>query len=357
MARSKGEGTKPRLKKDGRYECKVMAAGRIKYFMGSSPAEASRRMREFLRSPEAVIAAKGRGGADTVSTALTLFLSGVKRTKSDGTWTSYESVTRVHIEPRIGALAPSKLSGRNVSGLLDTMEYDGVGARTRELAYIIMGAAFKATHPDLLDNVEKPSVEKEEMHPWSPRDRDRFMVHITDTGSRHFAFLRLLLSTGIRKGEALALTVNDVDLKTGRASIAKTWNAKRRKFGPPKTKKSRRNVKMPERTRIALRNWIMETGVRGDQRIFPFEERALDKATKKLMRAANVPVIRVHDLRHTFATVALVRGISPKVVQEMLGHASVKITLDTYSHVVPGMFEQAAEAIDAPEAAEGTAAM
>lgn len=357
MARSKGEGTRPRLKKDGRYECKVMVGGQMKYFMGSKPAEASRKMREYLRSPDALIAAKGRGVADTVSTALTLFLSSVKRTKSDGTYTSYESVVRVHIEPRIGALASNKLSGRNVSGLLDAMEYDGVGARTRELAYIILGAAFKATHPDLLDNVEKPIVTKEEINPWSPDDRDRFMRYVTSITTQYFTFLRLLLSTGIRKGEALALTVNDVDLKTGRVQITKTWNAKKRKFGPPKTKTSRRNVKMPERTRLAMRNWIMGTGVRGDQRIFPFEERKLDKATKKLMADAGVPVIRMHDLRHTFATVALARGINPKVVQEMLGHASVKITLDTYSHVVPGMFEDAAEAIDAPEVATEAAAM
>lgn len=134
-------------------------------------------------------------------------------------------------------------------------------------------------------------------------------------------------------------------------------NSKTRKPGPPKTKSSRRRVKMPERTRVAVRDWIMATGVRGDQRLFPFEERALDKAAKKLMRAAGVPVIRMHDLRHTFATVALARGISPKVVQEMLGHASVKITLDTYSHVLPGMFEEAAETIDAPEAAEEAAAI
>jgi integrase len=357
MARSKGEGTKPRLKKDGRWQCRVVTNGQPKYFMGSTAAEASRKMREFLRSPEAIVAAKGRGAADTVSTALTLFLSGVKRTKADGTWRSYESVVRVHIEPRIGNLAPTKLTGRNVTGLLDAMEYDDVGARTREIAYIVMGAAFKATHPDLLDNVEKPTVEKEEMHPWSPEERDRFMSQITNTATRYFAFLRLLLSTGIRKGEALALTVNDIDLKLGRVRITKTWNSKTRKTGPPKTKSSRRSVKMPERTRIALREWIMATGARGNQRLFPFEERALDKAAKKLMRAAGVPAIRMHDLRHTFATVALVRGISPKVVQEMLGHASVKITLDTYSHVVPGMFEEAAEAIDAPEAADEAAAM
>lgn len=101
------------------------------------------------------------------------------------------------------------------------------------------------------------------MHPWSPEERDRFMSHITDTATRYFAFLRLLLSTGIRKGEALALTVNDIDLKLGRVRITKTWNSKTRKAGPPKTKSSRRSVKMPERTRIALREWIMATGVRG----------------------------------------------------------------------------------------------
>ncbi|HEY5258418.1 MAG TPA: tyrosine-type recombinase/integrase [Candidatus Baltobacteraceae bacterium] len=166
-----------------------------------------------------------------------------------------------------------------------------VGPRTCELAYIVLGAAFRIIRPDLLDNVSKPVAKPKEMHPWSIEERDRFLDHLDATRDEHAAFLKLLLATGLRKGEALAL--------------------------------------------------------RGNARIWQYEPRTLSKRAKTLMVQAKVPVIRMHALRHSFATVALIRGLDVTIVAQYLGHSSTKITSDTYQHIVPGMMESAAELINA----------
>ena len=103
----------------------------------------------------------------------------------------------------------------------------------------------------------------------------------------------------------LALTPNDIDFRTGHVAISKTWHEHFMQSGTPKTKSSRRTIVLPARTRIALRAWSMQVGVRGDSRVFQFEPRNLSKKMQKAMRSANVPVIGLHTMRHTFATLAL----------------------------------------------------
>jgi len=112
----------------------------------------------------------------------------------------------------------------------------------------------------------------------------------------------------------LALTVDDINFRSGHVSITKTWDEHRMVAGTPKTKSSRRTVVPPERTRQALRAYIMQTGIRGDSRIFQFEPRNMAKALNRAMRSAEVPVIRFHDLRHTYATIALSSGANVKVI-------------------------------------------
>jgi len=86
-------------------------------------------------------------------------------------------------------------------------------------------------------------------------------------------------------------------------------------------------------------------GERATQR--PLDPRNLSKTMEEAMTKAGVPTIRFHDLRHTFATLGLSAGVSPKVMADILGHASVQITLNLYSHVMPGMQQSAVDAIDA----------
>ncbi|MHB8433985.1 MAG: site-specific integrase [Candidatus Tyrphobacter sp.] len=355
--RKKGEGTRPRLRSDGRWVCQAQSNGKRKYFYAATDTAASKAMRAWLRSPEAANA-KHIVGHLTVNDLMDSWLARKKKSTKDKTYFCYESVVRVHVKPRIGNLKPEKVTGRHITALLHDMECavktgrkegstDLVGARTRELAYIAIGAAFKMISPDILDNVQKPKGEREEMHPWDPAEAKRFLTHVEQNNDEHAALYRLALTSGLRKGEILALTIADIDLRTGHVSVTKTWNDKTLRSTTPKTKTSRRTVVIPERTRQAVRAYIMATGRRGDSRIFTPEVRNLAKAMKKAMKAAAVPEIRFHDLRHTYATLALGAGVPVKVVSESLGHAGVGITLDCYAHVMPGQAESAAAAVDA----------
>jgi integrase len=169
----------------------------------------------------------------------------------------------------------------------------------------------------------------------------------------------MLLSTGMRRGEAVGLRWADVDLDAGVASVRRSLTVVdgTTLVSEPKTAKARRQVALDVATVEALARWRtrqkaerlqlggdwVDTGY-----VFTKEDGNFlhpDNVMvvfRRLVTSAGVPAIRLHDLRHTSATLALAAGVHPKVVQERLGHSSIGITLDTYSHVVQGMQADAA---------------
>jgi integrase len=360
--RANREGSKPLKRLDGRYQCRVVIGGKTRFFTGSTASIAREKMRAWLRSPEA--AEPGSLAAHrNVADLLDVYLARVKESRADKTYRSYESIVRHHIKPRIGPLNPTKVTSRNITAMLDDMKLSPVaiagkpkhgkpkrliGARTRELAYIIVGAAFKSLSPDLLKNVEKPKAKADEMHPWTSAEASRFLQYVYESRDAYRTLYRLALRTGARKGELLALRVNDVDASAGFIRITKSYNEKLDQDGPTKTPSSRRSIALSSETIAAVKKHILATGVRGDDRLFIIGDvRGLTKQMQRAMRAADIPVIRFHDLRHTFATLALAAHVPIKVVSEMLGHKSVKLTLDVYAHTLPGMHESAVEALEA----------
>ncbi len=175
----------------------------------------------------------------------------------------------------------------------------------------------------------------------------------------------LAVTTGMRQGELLGLKWSDVDLEGGRVSIRRTLTRTgvgSAAFGNPKTSKSRRTVRLTaqgvEALGSHLERQLKEIENAGDH----YSDQGLVFTTKTgtpinpsnlrnrsfatLLRTAGLPHIRFHDLRHTCATLLLVKGVHPKFVQELLGHATIAITLDIYSHVLPGMGDQAATAME-----------
>ncbi|MDE2480838.1 MAG: site-specific integrase [bacterium] len=298
-----------------------------------------------------------------MSSLLDSYLMNIKESKADKTYRSYRGVIEHHIKPRIGSLAPAKVSPRHITAMLEDMRKSPiaiagtpkhgrqkrlVGARTCELAYIVVGAALKTVVPGLLVTVPKPKAQTAEMHPWTSDEAARFLKYVDQTLCEHRALYRVALRTGARKGELLALRVADFDPERRIIQITKTFNEKLGQDGPPKTPSSRRAVALSKETVAALKKHILATGVRGDDRLFPVKDvRTLGKSMQRTMRAAEVPMIRFHDLRHTFATLALAARVPIKVVSEMLGHKSVKLTLDVYAHTLPGMHESAVEALEA----------
>ena len=183
-------------------------------------------------------------------------------------------------------------------------------------------------------------------------------------GSRLHAPVLLAVSTGLRRGELLGLRWSDVDLEraclTVRCSIEQTKNGIR--FKTPKTERSRRAVALPSFTVDMLRAHKREQtearlklgpAYQNDDLILPREDGlpwppdSFSTAFAAFIRRSRLPHVRFHDLRHSHATQLLKQGVHPKIVSERLGHSKVGITLDTYSHVLPSMQEDAARKIDA----------
>ncbi len=157
--------------------------------------------------------------------------------------------------------------------------------------------------------------------------------------------------TGLRRGEVLGLRWRDVDLERATLSVAKS-----------KTASGKRAVALDTETVAALKRWRaqqnaerlqmgadwVDTGLTftredGDR----VRESYVSHKFGRLVRQLGLPPIRLHDLRHGWATMALQSGIHPKVVQERLGHSTIAQTLDTYSHVIPGMHAAAAATVAA----------
>jgi integrase len=173
----------------------------------------------------------------------------------------------------------------------------------------------------------------------------------------------LLSSAGIRIGEALGLRWQDVDLDCGRISVRQALQRRRGAglvFVEPKTAASRRGVQLTQLGLEALRaqqtrqaaSRLFTPGWQDSGLVFtsllgaPMQPHQANVELTRALRALGLPHVRVHDLRHTAASVMLEAGIHPKVVQEMLGHKTIVTTLDTYSHVLPVLHGDAIRALE-----------
>jgi integrase len=184
-------------------------------------------------------------------------------------------------------------------------------------------------------------------------------------GDRMEALYVLAISTGMRQGELLGLKREDIDLEAGTVQVRRTLSTRTGRgfaFSSPKTAKGRRSIKLPEVAKNTLRRHrdaqIEEStklaGVREENGVVfttlvgtPVGRQELvTRSFKPLLRRAGLPNIRFQDLRHTCATLLLSKDVHAKFVQELLGHATISITLDTYSHVLPGTGGAAAGAMD-----------
>jgi integrase len=168
----------------------------------------------------------------------------------------------------------------------------------------------------------------------------------------------LAVTTGLRQGELLGLQWEDVDFPGAALHVRHTLHELNGRLwiGEPKTKRACRQVDLPAIAVVALRGhrerMLIED--RSDGLVFcdtqggPLRKsNLLRRSFLPLLKRAGLPAIRFHDLRHTAATLLLAQGVHPKIVQERLGHSNIALTLDTYSHVLPGMGREAASKLDA----------
>ena len=210
--------------------------------------------------------------------------------------------------------------------------------------------------------VTPPRPDHKEMN---PLDRDGIILLLNAAQSTPYhPLLHLAIYTGMRRSELLGLRWKDVDFDMSNLSVVQTMHQLRDGriiFQEPKTSKGRRMIALSPAAVISLRAHreqqeaernTLGLQVTGDSLVFskhggrPLSPNSLSSAYTRLVKKAGLSHVRFHDLRHTHATLMLKQGVHPKIVQERLGHANISITLDTYSHVTPGLQEAAALRFD-----------
>ncbi len=295
----------------------------------------------------------------------------------------YRTVVRGHLIPAMGStplmdLKPAHLQSYYAKAL-KTGRRDGRGGLSptsvRHHHRLLSEALSYAVRQDLISrNVAQaatpPRPRRFEPKTWTGDDLKRFLASIE--GSEYHALFHLLLFSGMRRSEALALSWTDIDLPGSVLRIRRSLHVLPGReviFLDTKTAMSRRRVDLPPAATMALRahkerqrvdrealgileptqdveaNWPTSGP---DALVFshldghPLLPQTVSHIWPKLVKKAGVPRVRLHDARHSHASLMLEAGIHPKIVQERLGHSSVSITLDLYSHVAPGLQEAAA---------------
>ena len=304
------------------------------------------------------------------------WLPAVKATIRPSTYNSYVQHVECHIAPHIGSVKLAKLSGSQVNALYaelaETGKKDGKTGLSPMTIHHVHSCLHKACKDavrwghisrnplDAADPPRKKGDGTREMRTWTKEQLKAFLESVAD--ERLSPLWHTIAMTGMRRGEAIGLRWSDVDLENGRLSVRRALIPINREVvvSEPKTIKGRRVIALDPGTVEVLKGqasrqldeqkkwdeaWV-ETGL-----VFTLENgAALDPESvsrywRQAVKKAMLPTIRLHDLRHTHATLTLQAGVHPKVVSERLGHATVSITLDTYSHAIPAMQEEAAALI------------
>lgn len=288
----------------------------------------------------------------------------VRRSVRPATHTLYGQMCRLHIVPRIGGVMLPKLRPLHVEQMLAGMEKDGRKPRLCQMAYTILHRALNdavrggLVPRNVCEAVTRPRAPRKTMQTFTPEQAAKLLETAKD--DRLHALYVLAVTCGLRQGELLGLHWADTDLEADRLSVRHQMCELRGKLwlDEPKTANARRQIDLPEVAVKALREhrrkMLAEGHYRSDGLVFcdsqggPIRKSALRRRSfEPLLKKAGLPRIRFHDLRHTAASLALSQGIHPKIVQEMLGHSQISITLDTYSHVLPSMQREAAAKMDA----------
>ncbi len=362
----------------------IIARGRrhwlVRVYLGRDPETHKRKyhnrtLRGSLRQAQAYLTRRLHEtdlcrGVEGVQVTLDEFLDHWLKTAAkpkvrEKTYRDYEAMLRRYIRPYVGTKIIAVLSPLDIQGAYQQMIDRNLSARTIRYAHAVLRCALRqAIRWQLLLNDPTQGVQL-------PRQQSREMRVLTTEQARVFLrvavrtsygpIFAIALTTGMRPSEYLALCWQDVEWERGTVGIVRTLQRSEGQWRFAETKRagSRRVVKLQswllsllrkvreesaEQTRDDVFSDLIFTTARGG----PINEDYLvKKHFKPILRQAGLPEIRLYDLRHTAATLALTVGISPKVVSEQLGHASAAFTLDTYSHVLPHMQEEAAAKMEA----------
>lgn len=374
---------KRRDKGDGSLYPRKNRAGKVIGWFGAYTADGEsgtkERKRVYAKTKEAakVLLAKAIADAEdvanpasresdlVVSEYLTSWLSDCEASLKVTSYRRYEHSVEKHLSPGIGGVPLSELSPNHVQSLYQAKLRDGLSPRTViHLHEALRRALNRAVKHGLIprnpcDGVEPPKASKSAMQPLNRGQSRKFVEAVA--GTKWEALFLLAITSGMRQGELLGLRWQDVDLEYARVRVNRSfvsWSGRGvgATFVEPKSAASRRVVALTPIAASGLRRHegnMRTCGLHGDESpIFstaagtpPLPQNITVRHFQPILERACLPRIRFHDLRHTCATLLLGEGVHPKIVQELLGHASIRLTLDTYSHYLPDMQDKAVDAI------------
>jgi integrase len=289
----------------------------------------------------------------------------VKPRVRERTYRDYEGMLQRYIRPALGEKRLNAITQFDLQKIYSGMFEGGLSARTIQYTNAVLQSAFrqavrwKMLIEDPCASVDLPRMKRKEMEALSVEECRSFLDAARE--SEFFAVFAVALTTGMRPSEYLALKWSDIDWKRGTASVCRSlqffkggWT-----FDDTKRKRSRRVVKLQGFVMDALSklqkltregNW---DGVKPDHDLIfrtstgdPLKQQRVKAEFWRLLGMADIRKIRLYDLRHTAATLAVAAGVSVKVISDMLGHASITFTLERYSHVLPSIQDEAAARVE-----------
>lgn len=370
--RANGEGSIYQ-KPDGTWVAQVNLGwpdGKCKraYRSAKTKAEASQKLRKLLAERDA-----GRPittGVPTLGAWLTTYMEEVaaKRVRPS-TLHRYSLDIRLHILPTLGRKKLTELHPADLSALYNRMLADGLSATSVRHVHAVLRRAlnvamrWQLVSLNVASLVEPPAVTHKQVEPLSAAQAKALLE--AAIGQRNEARWAIGLSLGLRQGEALGLKWEDIDFDSGTLRVQRALQRQAGTglvFTEPKTARSRRTLPLPLALADLLRahrsaqlqerlaagslwqdsNCVFTNSIGG-----PIDPKADWQAFKALLRRAGLPDARLHDLRHTAASLLLLQGVPARVVMEILGHSQIALTMNTYSHVAPELQEDAISRMNA----------
>jgi integrase len=281
---------------------------------------------------------------------------------------TYQTLLEKHVIPALGGARLQALKPPDIQALYARLLKGGLSPTTVRLVHAALhralsqAAAWGLIAFNPAERVKAPRPARREFRVLSPEEVRRLLEAVKAGAPDCYPMIATLVLTGMRLSEAVGLRWQDVDLEAGVIRVVRTlrWVGGRWVEGEPKTAAGRRQIPIPAELVSLLKEhrvaqlearlragagWSTEFGelvfpTRTGRPVLPGNLRV---ALARLCRAAGLEPIRVHDLRHTHATLLLAEGVNPRVVQERLGHSTVTMTLGLYSHVLPNLQREAAE--------------
>jgi integrase len=365
--RGNNEGTITK-RKDGRWEARIsLPDGKRKCFYGKTHQDVARRLSEAHHEVESGLPLLNE--RQTLGQYLETWLETVKSQIRPSSWRRYSDLVRVHPIPALGKTVLSKLTAQQVQLFYTRKVNSGLSPTTVHHIHGMLHRALKdalrlgLVQRNVTEMVNAPRREHHEMATLSEEQSRQLLDAVA--GDRFEALYVLALTTGMRQGELLALRWQDVDLEGATLQVRINVQEAGGKYilAEPKTSYSRRRIALSQLAVAAVRAHRIEQnkerlalGAVWDTSldlVFPnaiggvmIPDNLAKRSFKRYLAKAGLPPIRFHDLRHTAATLLLSRGINPKVLCEMLGHANISITLRVYAHVTPHMQQGAADVMD-----------